>query len=564
MFSELVDYNTLKEELVEMFDALFNNVPDGVVIMKSDGTVLKCNKYFLDMFGFREDEVIGHVVDNLIVPETIKEEPKKLREFALQNNTLRAETIRKRKDGTEISVRLTVAKISENGKIDPLLYAFYTDISAEKEALSVVKNILQRDTLTGLYTRGYFIKKLSSLNEFSSIDDYHGLIYIDVNNFSQINILKGHQIGDELLKAIASRIKSSLREGDTIARPYADEFWILVEKVGKSYQQAREILQSIVTKILHEISKTYYIQNEAFDVKFSFGIHAFSMLDHFEEVMRKVNLALKRAKSSRDKVVFYSFLIDTELQEKSIKEKLLKEALYNKDLKVFLQPISQYHGRIIGAEALVRWVKKDGSVVPPGEFINLLEENGMIVPVGEEILRQVCEVFERIPSLEFIDVNVSPVQLRDQNMAERFFEILKAYGVDPSKIVIEITENILIDMTEVVKNNIEKLLSYGFQLCIDDFGTGYSSLYYLSMLPLKKIKIDRSFVFKLPEDKKSAKLLEAIYNIAKSFQLEAIPEGVEDEKQLEILSMIGFRLFQGYYFGKPMAVNDFIKRLTEN
>lgn len=187
----------------------------------------------------------------------------------------------------------------------------------------------------------------------------------------------------------------------------------------------------------------------------------------------------------------------------------------------------------------------------------------MIVSVGEEILRQVCEVLSENNELKFIDINVSPVQLRDEKMAERFFNIVSSYEIDPSKIVIEITENILIDMNDIVKNNIDKLLKYGFELCIDDFGTGYSSLAYLTLLPLKKIKIDKSFVFRLPDDRKSIKLLEAIYNIAKAFQLEAIPEGVENEKQLEILSMIGYKLFQGFFFGKPVPTYEFLKRLTK-
>lgn len=566
MTNELISKQTA-EEFTLLFDSLFENVPDGVVIVKRDGTIINCNAQFSRMFGYSKDEVVGKKIDDLIIPISLKDEPSRLRELVSLQNTLRVETVRKTKEGKEIDVRVTLAKIRNiNENIgEELIYAFYTDITAEREAMNIARNTLQRDILTGLYTRSYFLRKLGSISEFSSIDDYHGLIFIDISDFSQINIVKGHQFGDELLKNISHRLRSVLREGDTISRPYADEFWILIEKAGKNYQSARDVVQNIVAKILNEITKTYHIDGEITDVRFSVGVHIFSVLDTSEEALRKANLALNRAKNSKDKIAFYSILIDNELQEKASKERALKEAFYNGELKVFLQPICNYLGRIVGAEALMRWVKKDGTILPPYEFIQIIEENGMIVPVGEEVLRQVCEVLDSAKnSLAFIDINVSPVQLRDRKMADRFIEITKAYQIEPSKIVLEITENILIDMNDVVKANIDNLLANGFELCIDDFGTGYSSLSYLTLLPLRKIKIDRSFVFKLPEDRKSIKLLEAIYNITRAFQLEAIPEGVENEKQLEILSMIGYKFFQGYLFSKPIPIDEFLKRLTQS
>ena len=231
--------------LSNLFDSLFDNVPDGVVIIKEDGTILKCNRQFLEMFGYSKDEVIGETIDNLIVPEDLSNEPKLLRDLVKNQKTLRVETIRKRKDGKKLEVRLTVAKIKNNNiknyyKNEDLIYAFYTDITSEKEALNIVRNTLQKDILTGLYTRSYFLRKLTSLSEFSLIDDHHGIILIDIDNFSQINILKSHVFGDEILRQVASRIKNSLREGDIISRPYADEFWIIIEKAGKNYQQARQ------------------------------------------------------------------------------------------------------------------------------------------------------------------------------------------------------------------------------------------------------------------------------------------------------------------------------------
>lgn len=568
------------QQFTSLFNSLFENVPDGVVIIKKDGVIVDCNDQFMRIFGYTKEELIGRTTDELIVPKNLADEPKRLRELAIEQKMVRVETTRKTKDGKEIDVRITVAKIEkvtprlfgpEFGTESELLYAFYTDITLEKEAINITKSLVQRDTLTGLYTRNYFLRKLASLTEFSAVDDYHVLIFIDISNFSNFNLLKGHNAGDEFLKKVAQRLRKTLREGDTVARPYADEFWVLIEKAGKSYQSSKAVAETVLSKILQELSKPYVIDginsddNEPYEAKFYVGIHVFSILDSSEEVIRKANVALSKSKNSQDRVVFYNILIDNELQEKAIKERALKTAFYNGELKIFLQPISNYSGRIIGAEALLRWVKKDGTVLPPYEFIEILEENGMIIPAGEEVLRQVCEFINVTEGkIAFVDVNVSPVQLMDSTLGKRFTEIAKAHNINSSKIVLEFTENILIDMNDDVKKNIESLLSSGFELCLDDFGAGYSSLSYLTMLPIRKIKIDRSFVFNIPENRRSIKLLEAIHNIARSFNLEAIPEGVENEKQLEILSMIGYRLFQGFLFGKPLPVDEFIKRFTNS
>lgn len=550
------------EKVQTLFKTLFENIPDGAVILNKEGVVIECNKQFLAMFGYTKEEVLGKNIDDLIAPNDLQYEPDKLRKLAIEQKTLKVETTRKRKDGSLIEVRINVSTI-DTGE-EALIYAIYTDVTAEREAMNVVRNILQKDPLTGLYTRQYFIRKLSSTIEFSSIDDYNAVIAIDIREFSLFNSTRGHSFGDELLREISKRLKSVLREGDTIARPYADEFWILLEKVGKDYRQAKETVSSIVGKIESELRKFYNINGEILDIRFSTGIHIFASMDTTEDVLRKLNLALARAKTSRDGVVFYSALIDNELQELAARERALKEAVYNGELKIFLQPICNSYSEVVGAEALLRWVKKDGSVVPPLDFIRVIEENGMIITVGEEVLRQVCEfIVDNDTSIGFVDVNVSPVQLRYPNMADRFIDIISAHEIDPRKIVLEFTENILIEMNQVVKDNIEKLLNFGCQICIDDFGTGYSSLSYLTLLPLKKIKVDRSFVSRMPEDSRSIKILETIYNIARSFNLDAIPEGVENEKQLEILSMIGYRLFQGYYFGKPIPVDDFAKILRE-
>ncbi|MBP8658050.1 MAG: EAL domain-containing protein, partial [Fervidobacterium sp.] len=552
-----------KENLSILLNSLFQNIPDGVAVLTDDGKVVDCNESFLQMFGYQKADVIGKLIDDLVAPENLRTESRELRELALSQNTLKANMIAKGKDGKLIDVRLNMSTVMNNN--EKLLYAIYTDVSTEKEIMKAAKNSIEKDLLTGLYSRFYFIRKLTNVTEFSSSDEHNAVIFIDIRDFRTINSSKGHTFGDKVLREVAKRLKSSLREVDTVVRADADEFWILIEKVGNNYSDARERIKNILSKMLQELSKPYDIDDEKIEMDFHVAIYIFNIMDKVEEILRKGNLALENAKTSENRIAYYNIMMDNELKERVSKERDFREAFYNGNVRVFLQPICNYGGKMIGAEALLRWISTDGKIIPPAEFIHPIEENGMIVLVGEEVLRQVCEVLKKTKDrLPFVDVNISPVQLRIQNMADRFSEIILSNGVDPTRIVLEITENILIELNQTVKNNIDKLMRLGCQICIDDFGTGYSSLSYLTLFQLSKIKIDRSFVSKLPDDKYSLKLLEAVYDIARSFEIDAIPEGVENAKQLQILSMIGYKFFQGYYFAKPMPVDEFMQHLDKN
>jgi len=236
---------------------------------------------------------------------------------------------------------------------------------------------------------------LTNVTEFSSSDEHNAVIFIDIRDFRTINSSKGHTFGDKVLREVAKRLKSSLREVDTVARADADEFWILIEKVGNNYSDAKERIENILSKMLQELSKPYDIDDERIEIHFHVAIYIFSIMDKVEEILRKGNLALENAKQSENGIVYYNIMMDNELRERVSKEKDFKEAFYNGNVRIFLQPICNYGGKIIGAEALLRWIDTDGKIIPPAEFIHHIEENGMIVLVGEEVLRQVCEVLKK-------------------------------------------------------------------------------------------------------------------------------------------------------------------------
>jgi len=382
-----------KENLSILLNSLFQNIPDGVAVLTVDGKVVDCNESFLQMFGYQKADVIGKLIDDLVAPENLRTESRELRELALSQNTLKANMIAKGKDGKLIDVRLNMSTVMNNN--EKLLYAIYTDVSTEKEIMKAAKNSIEKDLLTGLYSRFYFIRKLTNVTEFSSSDEHNAVIFIDIRDFRTINSSKGHTFGDKVLREVSKRLKSSLREVDTVARADADEFWILIEKVGNNYSDAKERVENILSKMLQELSKPYDIDDERIEMDFYVAIYIFSIIDKVEEILRKGNLSLENAKVSENGIVYYNIMMDNELRERVSKEKDFKEAFYNGNVRIFLQPICNYGGKIIGAEALLRWIDTDGKIIPPAEFIHHIEENGMIVLVGEEVLRQVCEVLKK-------------------------------------------------------------------------------------------------------------------------------------------------------------------------
>jgi len=382
-----------KENLSILLNSLFQNIPDGVAVLTVDGKVVDCNESFLQMFGYQKADVIGKLIDDLVAPENLRTESRELRELALSQNTLKANMIAKGKDGKLIDVRLNMSTVMNNN--EKLLYAIYTDVSTEKEIMKAAKNSIEKDLLTGLYSRFYFIRKLTNVTEFSSSDEHNAVIFIDIRDFRTINSSKGHTFGDKVLREVSKRLKSSLREVDTVARADADEFWILIEKVGNNYSDAKERVENILSKMLQELSKPYDIDDERIEMDFYVAIYIFSIIDKVEEILRKGNLSLENAKVSENGIVYYNIMMDNELRERVSKEKDFKEAFYNGNVRIFLQPICNYGGKIIGAEALLRWISTDGKIIPPAEFIHHIEENGMIVLVGEEVLRQVCEVLKK-------------------------------------------------------------------------------------------------------------------------------------------------------------------------
>ncbi|MBT1247730.1 MULTISPECIES: bifunctional diguanylate cyclase/phosphodiesterase [unclassified Thermosipho (in: thermotogales)] len=527
----------------KLFSTLFKNIPDAVAIITPKGKIIECNRQFTNLFKLKRLENIES-----IVPSYLKSESKLIILEVLKNGYATYETIRKAKDGKSIFVKIRAVKFEIDDKV--FLYTIYTDISKEKMLSSKLSNLLEKDPLTDTFNKTYIVKQMGNLSSLL----YHSLILIDIKGFKWINSIKGHKFGDQLLREVSNTLKEfTKKEGldVIISRAQNDEFWFLIKDLDIDPINALEKTKKIIAKLKKDFS--------TLEQDFFIGSYVFKNSEDLEEIIRKATLSLSKAKES-DKEVIYSKEIEDQIQKEIKKENLIKIAIRNQEFIPFLQPISTEDRKIIGAEVLIRW-KKDGKIIPPSEFLNFLEKSGKITDISLQIFEKVMDFLKKNPKLKFIDINISPVQIKEQDFPINYLKIMEKYNIPSQKIVFEITENLFLSYDDTVKENISRLKAEGIKLCLDDFGTGYSSLSYLRNLPFDILKIDREFVKNI-DDEKNINLLKAIYSICETFNLIAIPEGVENARQLEILSMIGFKLFQGYYFGKPQSLSEFSKLIN--
>ncbi|MBB6062335.1 PAS domain S-box-containing protein/diguanylate cyclase (GGDEF)-like protein [Thermosipho japonicus] len=536
-------YSKRQEIANKLFHNLFNNIPEPLALITPSGKIVDCNSAFTKTFGYKKLENIEN-----IVPDYLKEESKILTLQILKKGYVNYETVRKSKNGKNIFVRIYASKFEIENQT--FIYIIYSDISNEKKLSQQLSNLIEKDPLTQTFNKVYVIKRLKSLKPLF----YHSLIFIDIKDFRRINSIKGNVFGDKILKIVANKLRKCTNY--IISRAHADEFWILAEEldidVKKAYNKNKEL-------ILHINNCLKNIKIDDISLQFHIGTYIFKSNENIDEVIRKASLSLSKSKDE-DKIITYSKEIEDEIRKELEKEVQIKKAIEKGEFIPFFQPIATHNMEIVGAEALIRWVK-DGKVIPPFEFLDFLEKTGLIEQASKQIFESVCKLLSKTKKLKFVDVNISPIQLKNNNFSKDYLKILEKYNIQSKQITIEITENLFIDYNDIVRENLNLLKSEGFKLCLDDFGTGYSSLNYLRNIPFDIIKIDREFISNI-DDEKNLNLLKAIYSIAESFNMGAIPEGVENEKQLEILTMIGFRLFQGYYFGKPMPESEFLSILS--
>jgi diguanylate cyclase (GGDEF)-like protein len=410
------------------------------------------------------------------------------------------------------------------------------------------------DVLTGLPNRAMFEDWLA--HELARVRDSSGslaLLYLDLDGFKSVNDTLGHPAGDELIRAVARRLAAEVRSTDLVARVGGDEFAIVQSDVSSS--AAAEIL---CMRIIEAIAVPFEVAGTQARVGISVGI-AVAPADGGErtELARKADIALYEAKASgKGRYVFFAEPMDASIQRRREIESSLREALAAGDqLEVYYQPLySAQTGAVSGAEALVRWHHPKHGMIAPAMFVPIAEQTGLIEQLGEWVLEQACRAAIRWP-ISTISVNVSAVQLRNANFADRVLAVLTSTGLDPSRLEIEITETSFIENAANCQPNLIALRSHGIKLALDDFGTGYSSFTHLQNFSVDRLKIDRSFVDGIGAGEEGSAIIQAIVDLAKASGLKITAEGVETMEQSVFLSRVGCNSLQGYLLARPMRAS---------
>ena len=438
------------------------------------------------------------------------------------------------------------------------------DITDQKEAEERIRNLAYFDPLTQLPNRRLFLDRLGqALMNSRRSQRYGALLMLDLDHFKSLNETRGHAAGDTLLLEVGQRIASRLRAEDTVARAGGDEFLVLLEGLGSTEHTAAKQAEEIAEKLRSALESSYGIpEDPSYYITSSVGLALFRGQDSAEVLLKQADLALYQAKNAgRNRVRFFNPEMQAAIEMRTTLEASLRRGLENGEFRLYYQPQVDENGRVLGAEALIRWISPDRGLVSPSIFIPVAEECGLIARISQWVLDAACrqlKLWESDASSAslVLAVNVSARWFHHQDFVGQVRETLASTGANPARLKLELTESVVLDNFEDAVEKMRQLIEFGLHFSMDDFGTGYSSLSYLKRLPLDQVKIDQSFVRDVTHDPGDAAIVRAILTMNESLGLQVIAEGVETLEQFEFLRSHGCRLFQGYLFGKPVPIGE--------
>ncbi|NNM88970.1 MAG: EAL domain-containing protein [Phycisphaerae bacterium] len=534
-----------------------------------DLPLIYANPAFLQMTGYTRDEVQGRNCRFLQNDDRNQPELDTLRAAIKKGQPCEVILRNYRKDGTAFWNEITIAPVFDAAGLITHYIGTQKDISDRKAAEAHVERLAYFDSLTDLPNRRLFLDRLASNLALSIRNDTHGVAAVlDLDNFKNLNDAEGPDMGDLLLREIASRLQSCLREGDTAARLGGDEFAILLTNLSADGTTAAQLGRTILERIGKSIEVPLALGSIQHQLTTSIGAVVFPTgKEAPADILQKANTALDRSKAAgKNTISYFEAAMQDHVQRRVTMERDLRTAVESGEFRMFLQPQVLGNGTIIGAEALIRWQHPTKGLVPPLDFIPVAEETGLIVDIGEWIFRQACQTVKRLEAWNNglrIAVNVSPRQFRMANFPTRMAAIIEEVGIKPHQVAMEVTEAVFFDNLSHAVATMNELKSLGVRLSLDDFGTGYSSLSYLQKLPIAELKIDRSFIKDAPTNPNDAALVEAILAVARQRKLDVVAEGVESVKHVDFLKSRGCRVFQGYYFGRPVPAEEFVAAIEK-
>jgi len=547
----------------ERYRKVFQTSLDAITLTRIDNRqYIDVNQAFLDVMGFERDEVIGKTPEELNIwtdprdKENLTESINRTQEFR------NVEVQFRKKNGETCWGLMSVSTIQIEGVRCALAIA--RDVSHAKEAEDAIRNLAFYDTLTSLPNRRLLLERLQqALSASTKAGRMRALLFVDLDNFKTLNDTLGHQTGDLLLQEASRRLSACVRETDTVGRLGGDEFVLMLEDLSEVQEEAAAQAKAVSEKVLFTIAQPYMLDGRVCRSSASIGISLFGdRRENSSEVLQQADIAMYQAKAAgRNTMRFFAPALQAAVNTRATLEEELRQAIRSSQFVLYYQPQID-RNRLIGAEALIRWNHPVRNILPPGEFISLAEETGLILPIGKWVLDTACMQIaawtaSRQTAHLSISVNISARQFRQVDFVAQVLTALDRSGANPRNLKLELTESMLVENVEDVIEKMTELKSHGLRFSLDDFGTGYSSLAYLKRLPLDQLKIDRSFVRDILVDESSAAIAQTIVSLSRAMGLPVIAEGVETEAQREFLTRIGCHSFQGFLFSQPLPLIEF-------
>ena len=570
------EFGKLYEEVNTMLDRIENSYKEqqlssvafetlsGMTITDANQKILRVNQAFSKITGYTQEEVIGKTPSILKSGRQDEKFYKEMMQTLQKEKYWSGEIYNKAKDGTIYPQHLTIQSVlNDEGEV--MYYvASFIDLSLQKKTEAKLQYLKQYDVLTGLVNRELFLEKLQNHLKAKDDNKWGTLLSFGIKNFKMINDAYGYDVGDQLLQNIADKLRTSFTDATLLGRVSGDEFIIWYKEVDYFRDGVSYKAKALAEDIIAIIEDSYIINAKTISVSLYVGIVVYKENENAVELFKKVESALHKAKDKDQKISFFDKRVEQIAKEHIDMHTQLLDALQEDQFLLFYQPqykLDENELKLYSFEALLRWKHPTRGLVSPIEFIPILEKTGLIIPVGKWIIKEVCTLLAQwrndIKKKDIsIAINVSAKQFREDDFISFLQQEVERSGVSFSNIKIELTESLLVEDFEGVIAKMKALRDLGVKISLDDFGTGYSSLEYLKKLPLDQLKIDRTFIKDMIDDPSDQAIVKSIVIVGEALGLEVIAEGIETRKHFEVLKELGCFAYQGYYFSKPLNLEE--------
>ncbi len=563
---EEISLHKMANEKLHLFGKIFENTREGIMVTDADQIIVEVNEAFTRITGWTREEVIGETPD---IMKSMQHENSFFESMQLQltyNGFWSGEIWEKRKDGTVQPKWMSINSVTNNEGTVTQYVSIFSDITELKETERKLERLAYHDPLTNLPNRSMLNVLLDlKIGQHSREERKLALLFIDLDRFKYVNDTLGHSMGDILLQEISLRLKNCVRQADLVARQGGDEFVVVMEYIDS------EVVSIVADKIIEQVAEVVHLGDNKAYVGASIGISIYpDDGDDVETLTRSADIAMYQAKEAgRNQYCFFDSVMNESSNRRLELEHALRAAIEREEFFLLYQPkVDLQSGKMCGVEALVRWEHAEYGVISPEEFISIAEDTGLIIPLGEWVMKTACsqakEWLCESPEHQLrLSVNLSMRQFQSDELQDMVKNSIQACELPAELLDLEITESMLISDINKTVSVLTELRTLGLSISIDDFGTGYSSLSNLKRLPIQHLKIDRSFVRDIANNEDDAAIIRAIISLGNSLDLNIVAEGVENERQLNHLKELGCDEYQGYFFSRPVTADVISKILRD-